>query len=345
MGGRAQPLLGEDERRAPRVLVEQALTLIGRIHRGSPAAAEAAQAELGRWRGLSAGHAEAAATAHRIWNAVDEGALRGQLPMPPSAAQQRQSRRRVVGVLGVAGLAALAGAGGRWYWQRPVYAAAPHTGLAQTLAHALPDGSMLDLAANTALQVRLYRDRRELHLLRGEARFAVARDVDRPFTVATDWGSVRVLGTVFTVSVREGRMRLAVAEGRVAVWAAGQDAAAAPADVLQAGEAIEADARGLGSRTTVDVGEVADWKQGWLVFRNTRLPEALARWNDYLRQPLRLADDPALRELRVTGSYQLRDPQAFIGALPVMLPVRTRRAADGGTEIVARAAASTARRP
>jgi transmembrane sensor len=344
MGTRAQPLLAEDERRAPRALVEQALTLIGRIHRGSPAAAEAAQAELGRWRALSVGHAEAAATAHRIWNAVDAGALRGQLPMPPSAAQQRQARRRVVGTLGVAALAALAGGGGRWYWQRPVYTAAPQTGLAQTLAHALPDGSMLDLAANTALQVRLYRDRRELQLLRGEARFAVALDAERPFTVMTDWGRVRVLGTVFTLSVREGRMRLAVAEGRVAVWAAGQDAAAAADQVLQAGEAIEADARGLGARATVDVGEVADWKQGWLVFRNTRLPEAVARWNDYLRQPLQLADDPALRELRVTGSYRLRDPQAFVGALPVMLPVRTQRLADGTTRIVGHAA-GTARRP
>ncbi|MFS2056028.1 iron dicitrate transport regulator FecR, partial [Variovorax sp. CT11-76] len=110
------------------------------------------------------------------------------------------------------------------------------------------------------------------------------------------------------------RMRLAVAEGRVAVWGAGQDEADAPSTVLQAGEAIEADARGLGPRSSVDVGEVADWRQGWLVFRNTRLPEAVARWNDYLRQPLQLADDPALRELRVTGSYRLRDPQAFVGA-------------------------------
>ncbi|MGQ2994113.1 FecR family protein [Variovorax sp.] len=344
MAARAQPLLGADERRAPRALVEHALTLIGRIHRGSPEAADAAQAELGRWRALSPANADAAATAHRIWNAVDDGALRGQLPMPPSAAQERRARRRTIGLLGVAGLAALAGAGGRWYWQQPVYEAMPSTGQAQTLAHALPDGSTLDLAANTALRVLLYRDRRTVHLARGEARFAVARDAERPFTVSTDWGRVRVLGTVFTVSVREGRMRLAVAEGRVAVWGAGQDEAAAPSTVLQAGEAIEADARGLGPRTSVDVGEVADWRQGWLVFRNTRLPEAVARWNDYLRQPLQLADDPALRELRVTGSYRLRDPQAFVGALPVMLPVRTQRLADGGTRIVGHAA-GTARRP
>lgn len=332
MASRTAPLLNDEERRAPRALVAHALTLIGRIHRGSPDAAHAAEAELSRWRGLSPDNAEATATAQRIWNAADAGALGGQLPLPPSAAQERQSRRRVIGMLGVAGFAALAGVGGRWYWQRPVYEAAPHTGQAQTLAHALPDGSLLDLAANTALQVALYRDRRTVRLTRGEARFAVAHDTERPFTVETDWGRVRVLGTVFTVSVREGRMRLAVAEGRVAVWANGP-ADAPPSTILQAGEAIEADAQGLGPRGSVDIGEVADWKQGWLVFRNTRLPEAIARWNDYLRQPLRLDDDGALREMRVTGTYRLSDPQAFLNGLGVMLPVRTARAADGATEI------------
>ncbi|MRT33193.1 hypothetical protein FGX01_05415, partial [Xylella fastidiosa subsp. multiplex] len=68
-----------------------------------------AQAELSRWRALSPANADAGATAHRIWNAVDDGALRGQLPMPPSAAQERRARRRTIGLLGVAGLAALAG--------------------------------------------------------------------------------------------------------------------------------------------------------------------------------------------------------------------------------------------
>lgn len=336
MASRTAPLLSAEERRAPRALVEHALTLIGRIHRGSPQAAEAAQAELGRWRALSPEHSEAAATAHRIWNAADAGALRSDLPMPPTAAQERQSRRRVIGMLGVAGFAALAGAGGRWYWQRPVYEAAPRTGQAQTLAHALPDGSLIDLAANTALEVLLYRNRRTVRLRQGEARFAVAHDTERPFTVATEWGHVRALGTVFTVSVRDGRMRLVVAEGRVAIWTNGQPGAQGAPAVLQAGEAIEADTRGLGERSTVDVGEVADWKQGWLVFRNTPLPEALARWNDYLRQPLRLANDSTLREMRVTGSYQLRDPQAFLNGLAVMLPVRTARAADGATDIARR---------
>lgn len=333
--------LRDNECQAPPALVEHALKLVGRIHRGNPESARAAEAELRQWRQATPDYAEAVATAQRIWNATDADALRARLPVPPSAEQERQGRRRIVGMLGVASFLAMAGAGGRWYWLRPVHAIALHTERAQTLAHRLPDGSALDLAPNTSAQVTLYRHQRIVRLAHGEARFDIAPDAQRPFMVETDWGRVRVLGTVFTVSARDGQMRVAVAHGRVAVWPRkAQDRAVdindAPTAELRAGDAIEADAHGLGERSRVDVAEVAGWKQGWLVFRNTPLPEAAARWNDYLRQPLRLVDEAALRDLRVTGSYQLRDPQAFLDSLPNMLPVRVSRTAGDGAEISAR---------
>jgi len=329
-------VLTEAERRAPRALVEHALLLIGRIHHAGPEAARAAESELQRWRQAAPAHAEAAATAQRIWNATGADALRGDFPLPPTARQERHARRRAMGLLGVTGLLALVGAGGHWHRQRPVYETALRTDQGQTLAHSLPDGSTLDLAARTALQVTYHRDRRAVRLLEGEARFDIAPDAQRPFSVETAWGRVRVLGTVFTVSARAGRMHVAVARGRVAVWAAGAGANAAPAAILQAGEAIEAGAQGAGQRFAVAVDEVADWKQGWLVFRNTPLHEAVARWNDYLSQPLRLADGAALHNLRVTGSYPLRNPQAFIDSLPSMLPVQVERTGDGGARISAR---------
>lgn len=338
---RLQPLFNEEDRQAPRDLVEQALRLVGRIQRGSADAARAAETELQRWRQASPAHAEAVATAQRIWNATDAGALADRLPMPLSAEQQRRSRRRVTGMLGGLGVLALAGAG--WRWQQPVHEVALRTDRAQTLAHTLPDGSVIDLAANTALQVTFHRGRRTVRLLKGEACFNVAHDAQRPFSVETPWGRVRVLGTVFTVSARDGRMRVAVAQGRVAVWpvADGHGSGAwssmgdaPPAAILQAGETVEADVRGVGSRASLDVSEVADWKQGWLVFRNTRLPEALARWNDHLPPPMQLlGDDPALRDLRVTGSYPLSQPQAFIGSLPSILPVQVTRMTDGSVAI------------
>lgn len=342
--GAPEPLLRADERRAPRKLVAHALTLIARIHGGTAHEAAAAEAELAAWRQAQPAHAEAAGTAQRIWNATDASGLRATSAAPPSAAQQRQGRRRAVGLLGATGLLAALGLGGRWYWRQPTFELALRTGRAQALSHALPDGSQLDLAAHTAVQIRWFRGQRVVQLAHGEARFDVAPDSERPFLVQTPFGRVRVLGTVFTVAARDGRMQVQVAQGRVAVWAGAQagqavqtlEAAGDPPGIeLLRGEAVEVGPQGLGPRASVDPADVGAWKQGWLVFRNARLTEVAARWNDYLGKPLRLADDPELHAMRVTGRYAVRDPQAFLDALALMLPLRAEHhnSREGSVEI------------
>ncbi|HVR50357.1 MAG TPA: iron dicitrate transport regulator FecR, partial [Pseudorhodoferax sp.] len=105
---------------------------------------------------------------------------------------------------------------------------------------------------------------------------------------------------------------------------------------LQAGQRLRVDAQGAGAPGRVAPGDVGAWRQGWLVFDRTPLPEVVARWNDHLAQPLVLADDPALQALRLTGSFPLREPSALRDSLPRVLPVRLERLAEGGYRIVAR---------
>lgn len=331
-------LLSADERHAPRALVEHALTLIGRIHRGHPEAIQSVKQELLQWRQAAPANAAAAATAQRIWDLTDASDLRSQILMPDSAPAVRLRRRRVVGLLGVAaGLVALS-SGGRWYWQQPIFLAALKTLPGRLLSRTLPDGSKLDLAAATRANVSIFRDRRTVWLEQGEIRCEVTHDEARPFTVTTPWGQVRVLGTLFTVAARDGRMRVEVARGRVAVWPAstgsGTDAPMVrPTAELRAGEGLEFDTAGTATRFTVNPEDVGDWTQGWLSFRNTRLADAVARWNDYVVPLMRIAAGQGLEDLRLTGSYPLRDPQAFYDSLPAMLKVRLARRTDGVTEI------------
>lgn len=333
-----------------RAMIEKALLLVGRTHKGSPAAAQAAREELARWRSGRSDQALAVSMAERLWDSTDAAALQGAVPVPRSQAAAQESRRRALGMLGAGGVIAALAGGGRWYWQQPLQQLALATGRAQQLDRTLSDGSELSLAARTSCTVSIHRDRRVVRLESGEIRFKVSHDVERPFVVMTTWGQARVMGTTFTVSARDGRMRVAVAEGRVGVWpgadAQGQDTLARdpsaqdlakldPAIVLEAGQAVEADARGLGSLTTVPRDDVGAWRQGWMVFDNTLLPEALARWNDYVPNAFRLRDrdQPRLRELRVSGSFPLRDPQAFLQGLPDMLPVRVVRSPGEPTTI------------
>ncbi len=324
--------------RLPRRLVEYALSLIGRYHHGESADANAAARELEDWRRIDAAHEAACVVAEQYWAATDASALQDDVPLPPTQQERdrraRQNRRRVLGMLGTGGLTALLAAGGRWAWVQPLEQLALRTGHGERQTHRLSDGTVLALAAHTSISIALYRDRREVRLDSGEVRFEVQRNPARPFTVATAWGHVEVLGTVFSVSVHEARMRVAVAEGRVAVWAARRgsaplDAALAPDIVLEGGQGVNADTHGIGARTPVLPDSVGAWRDGWLVFNATPLPEAIARWNDYLPQPVRLGPDTTLRGLRLTGTYPISDGDAFLQSLPRILPIRIVR--ENGT--------------
>ena len=326
-----------DDAVPPREWVEQALLLVGRLHKGSVEQAQAARLELQRWRQSEPARARAVELAEHLWNMTDGSALRTSMPVPGGASSVA-SRRKAVGLLGMAALIA-GGAAGRWYWQQPIYRLALDTARAEVSEQTLPDGTVLNLAPRTIVAVSYHRHRRELRLEQGEVRLVVHHDADRPFTVTTAWGRVRVLGTTFSVSAREGGMRVAVAQGRVAVWSADGARAAvdegkAPGAVLTAGQAIQTlEGHGLGERTNVQVHEIGAWRQGWLVFDNLPLPEVINLWNDYLPQPIQLGASPALRQMRLTGSFPLREPRSFLDGLPHMLAVRVNQLPDGRVEI------------
>lgn len=316
----------------PRKLVEAALLLVGRIYHGDAHAAMAAEQELAaHWRAGSAQCQAALQTAERLWASTDGSLLQSSVPAPQRH-DPRRARRNTLGLLGLGGLTAMLSVAGRWYWQQPVFELAVHTEHAQQRDMPLPDGSEISLAPQTRARIVMYRDRREVLLDKGEMRFRVAQDVGRPFTVATTWGRVQVLGTVFSVSARAGQMRVQVAEGRVAVWPA-DHVAAPPPVTLTAGDAIEADQGGLGTPLRVPTDSVAAWRNGWLVFNNTPLDQVLDQWSDYLSRPLLLGSHPRLKQLRLSGSFPLRQPQAFLAGLPDMLPVRVQRNSTGDVTV------------
>lgn len=318
---------------ASRKLLAHALLLIARQHGGDAATAQAAHAELARWRGESPMHEAAAEAAWRGWTATDGSALRDAVPLPPvQADRETRSRRRIVSALGLAGLVTTLGVGGRWYWLQPLERLALRTGRGQTLSRRLNDGSQLALGPRTDAEATVFRDRREVRLSGGEIHLEVQPDAARPFTVLTRWGQVRVVGTAFSVAVHERSMVIAVAQGRVAVWS--DSGGPRPPDAeLTAGQTLRIEDGALGAVEAIRSADVGAWRQGWLVFDRTPLPEAVARWNDYLARPLTMPDEAALRSLRLTGSFRVREPDAFLDSLPDVLPVRVARLPQGGALI------------
>ncbi|BDR08799.1 FecR domain-containing protein [Comamonas thiooxydans] len=310
--------------------LEYALLLIARQHGASTEAAQAAAEALGRWRASEPANELAAQAAMVGWAQTEGSALQGEMPMPATqSARAQQTRRRALSVLGVAGVAGLAGMLGRWHWLQPLEQMALHTGHGQQLSRHLADGSQLDLAPGTDASVLLYRQRREVHLQQGEIRLNVAHDAKRPLEVHTALGRVRVLGTVFSVALRPAGLQVSVAQGRVAVWKQGGMADRPPDALLSAGQGLRLDAEGQLAPYSLNAADVGAWREGWLVFDHTPLPEVVARWNDYLAQPMVLDDAASLQALRLTGSFKLREPAIFIASLSRSLPVRVQSLPDG----------------
>jgi transmembrane sensor len=89
------------------------------------------------------------------------------------------------------------------------------TGPGQVRTIHLADGSRAILAPGSVLRVPASRE--EALTLDGSAFFDVRHDVGRPLTVQAGRYTIRDVGTRFDIAVGEGMVRVAVAEGEVAV--------------------------------------------------------------------------------------------------------------------------------
>ncbi|THF59469.1 DUF4880 domain-containing protein [Pseudothauera rhizosphaerae] len=278
-------------------------------------------------RTLRAGLADAAARPHA--QAVPAGL---------SAAGRRRPWTGAFGGLArqlAAAAAVLVVAGGAWlgwgqWFDPPVFTASYTTGRGQQRDVELPDGSVLQLDTTTHVEVRLYRQRREVRLADGQVMFTVQGDRDRPFAVLAGASRITVVGTRF--SVRHTQVGLAA--GKTVVSVESGDVRVAGRNIMPVGGASVA--LGAGQGVTVDDGGrlaevvslpaagVGAWRSDRVSFDDTPLAEALAEFERYGRTGL-VVRDPEVAALRLGGSFDLRQTAAFARTLPLLLPVRLER--------------------
>jgi transmembrane sensor len=177
---------------------------------------------------------------------------------------------------------------------------------------------------------------RGLHLIRGQAIFEVAHRRPAPFRVRAAGQEIVALGTVFNVRLDRDRVQIALVEGAVKVRSPAPAPGRAPREtVIRAGDRLEAGPAGLVSVRAVDVGQVAAWRNGELVFNDTRLADAVAEINRYTNRPIELAD-AAIAEYRISGVFRASDPERFSRAMSEVLPVEATLRRDEGPSLRAR---------
>lgn len=184
------------------------------------------------------------------------------------------------------------------------------TAVAELRTIALPDGSAVTLGPRSAVAVDYDGRDREVRLVRGEAYFEVARNPNRPFRVLSSQVETTVLGTGFEVQDGEGRGRVGVRHGRVAVKAA----AGSGATVLTAGEGVRVDASGSLEPYVTHPDNIAAWTGKRLIVEARPVTEAIDAIRPWYGGAI-LARGSRLDAARVTGVYDLSDPVGSLVAL------------------------------
>lgn len=329
-------------------LIERALALIVEDEIAPPSpAANSARLALDQWRTRSPEHAAAVREARERWNALGGMAddLRAHFdePVPAPAPRNPSRRKMLLSVAGLLGAGVVAGRGVQWYWQQPVFQATYRTPNARMLKVMLADaaeasaGSRLDLAPQSAVDVTLYRRRRMIDMARGEVRFDVAPDADRPFVVRTREAIIEVVGTAFTVRDRGGPITVGVEHGHVRVQVLRHAGTARSGEVvdLRAGDMLEVRDGHADPVRQADTAALSAWRDGWLVFDNTPLGDALAAVNSYRSAPI-VGADARIDAMRLSGRFRTNDSAGLLDALPAILPLVAVARPDGSVRLQAR---------
>lgn len=164
------------------------------------------------------------------------------------------------------------------------------------LEYTLPDGSQVWLAENTTLEYAAdFKENRSV-VLEGEAFFEVTKDAEHPFTVATEFGNIEVLGTAFNVATQPTGTEVSVDHGRVAV------SNEKGSVELTIGESTEATPTGVSAPKPADANFDA-WKTGVFIFEDTKLKDVVKTLNSHYETKVKLANESKNNEL-YTGSWE-----------------------------------------
>ncbi|WEK33404.1 MAG: FecR domain-containing protein [Candidatus Pseudomonas phytovorans] len=196
------------------------------------------------------------------------------------------------------------------------------TGVGERRTLHLADGSRMELAPQTRVDIDVEGQRRLLRLYSGELYVQVAADPQRPFEVEAANGRIRALGTEFDVRRNERDVHLTVTEHavRVNVLAEG----IAQVTEVQQGQGLDYNSAGLSQPFDVDPAAQTAWRHDRLVFNHRSLGEVLDAMKPY-HPGLIWVRDEALRQLPVTGVVGTDDLAAQLQLLQQSLPVKIRK--------------------
>lgn len=231
------------------------------------------------------------------------------------------------------------------YFLVPVRAERFETGIGERRLVVLADGSKLSLDAASQVDVRYSPDKRVLELTSGRAKFDVAKDPLRPFSVAAGDKLIVATGTSFSVEMVGGKVEVVLYEGHVAVLSrdgkrllasperAGTGVlakgapppSAIPAEnALKPGMELTLPSAGVGTVEAIDPARSLSWEGGQLSFTGEPLASAVERMNRYGGTPIEVRGAGAAA-MPIDGVFNAGDTDSFVAGITGVFPVKSRR--------------------
>jgi transmembrane sensor len=207
------------------------------------------------------------------------------------------------------------------------------TALGERRVVMLDDGSRLSMDAASEVSVDYSTERRELVLKSGRAKFDVAKDPLKPFTVVAGDKIIVATGTSFSVEILDGEVNVVLFEGHVAVLnRATKKPAVVPSNgkldaadqLLKPGQELSLPTNGFAKLEDIDVGLARSWEAGQLSFADEPLAQAVERMNRYSKIKFAVGD-AAAANVAISGVFNSDDVDGFVSGVTDIFPVRTVR--------------------
>ena len=185
---------------------------------------------------------------------------------------------------------------------------------------------MLQLNTDSAATVRYGAAERHVDLVRGQAYFKVAHESRRPFRVTAGVAEVLAVGTQFEVYRRSEATLVTVFEGTVSVALARPGGSESGIDGsgirVSAGQQLEVRPGAQpGVPVQADLHRSGAWLRREIVFEHESLAAVAAEFNRYGVRPIEI-EEPALRDLLISGVFSAEDTETFIAFLRSLDGVR-----------------------
>jgi transmembrane sensor len=323
--------------------IEQAGAWCVRLAEGS--LTPAVRAEFDKWMAADPENRRAFDDVARTWQSLEQTHLSPDLVAmrrdalenfrrAHAAQWNRNTRRRIVASLAAA-LAVVGIGTALWVQHRPH---SYETGIGERRVIALSDGSRISLDTKTRVDVHYTRERRELRLVSGRAKFQVAKNSLRPFSVTAADKVVVATGTEFSVELLSQQVHVILYQGQVEVLARSNDrlqpvriapsavgsgtALDPQAAVLVPGRELIAPIAALDAQVKdIDIARSLSWESGQLTFNDEPLAAAVERVNRYTDAPLAIGDARA-GSILISGTFLAGDTASFIEGITGVFPLR-----------------------